>query len=84
MKKYISPLDATIASTILGSEEFVRGVSRKYLGARGTDSNVPAVKMLISRLSIDEIICIVKEELGQNGNFTRKVSIFFCRKGREV
>jgi len=35
--------------------------------------------MLTSRLSIDEIIGIVKEELSENGDFTRKVSIFFCR-----
>jgi len=37
--------------------------------------------MLASRLSIDAIIGIVKEELGENEDFTKKVSIFFCRKG---
>jgi hypothetical protein len=79
-KKYVSPLHATIASTILGSEEFVRGVSNKYLGARGADRNVPAVKMLATRLPIDEIIRIVKQELGGHEDLTRKVSIFFCRK----
>ena len=29
---------------------------------------------------MDEIVSAVKMELGENGDLTRKVSIFFCRK----
>ena len=79
-KEYVSPLEATIASTILGSEKFVREVSKKHLGERKTERNVPAVKMLKMRLPLDEIIDIVKKELGEDGDLARKVSIFFCRK----
>ena len=79
-KKYPSPLEATTASTILGSEKFVQKVSRQYLGERRVDRNVPAVRKLTPGVSVDEIIDIVKNELGDNENLTRKVSIFFCRK----
>ena len=79
-KDYVNPMKATIASTILGSKQFARKISRRYLGIRRADRNIPAVKMLTSRLSLDEIIDIIKNELGENEDLTRKVSIFFCRK----
>ncbi len=79
-KEYDNPLDATIASTVLGSEEFVQSITRKYLGDRRSERDVPAVKLLSARLSLDQIIDIVEGELGEDGNLTRKVSIFFCRK----
>ncbi|RLB70352.1 MAG: hypothetical protein DRH04_03780 [Deltaproteobacteria bacterium] len=79
-KKYPSPLEATTASTILGSEEFAQKVSRQYLSERRADRDIPAVRKLTPRISVDEIIDIVKNELGDNENLTRKVSIFLCRK----
>ncbi|MCG2810383.1 MAG: hypothetical protein L6428_02845 [Candidatus Aminicenantes bacterium] len=38
------------------------------------------MKKLTSWPSLDEIVSAVKMELGENGDLTRKVSIFFCRK----
>ena len=78
--EYVSPLEATIASTILGSEEFVREVSKNHMGGRSAERDVPAVKLLISSPSLDEIVRTVKMELGENGDLTRKLSIFFCQK----
>ena len=54
-------------------------VSDPLLGKMGA---VPplAVKKLTSWPSMDEIVSAVKMELGENGDLTRKVSIFFCRK----
>jgi len=79
-KEYSSPLRVTTASTILGSEEFVQKVSNKYLRAKDTDRNIPALKVLTPRLSIDEITRIINMALGENGDLTRKISIFFCHK----
>lgn len=79
-KEYVSPLTATIASTILGSEEFVREVSKKYLSDRKSERNVPAIRMLKKRFSLEEIIDNVKKEVGEVGDLSRRLSIFFCRK----
>jgi REP element-mobilizing transposase RayT len=79
-KKYPSPLKAATASTILGNEKFVQKISRQYLDERRVERDVPAVRKLTPGISVDEIIDIVKNELGDNEDLTRKVSIFFCRK----
>ncbi|MEA3332287.1 MAG: transposase [Pseudomonadota bacterium] len=79
-KEYVSPMKATIASTILGNENFTRRISRMYLGVNRTDRNVPAVKILTTRLSLDEIIDIIKKELGENEDLIKKMTLFFCRK----
>ena len=79
-KKYPSPLEATTASTILGSKKFVQKISKQHLSERRIDHNVPAGRKLAPRISVDEIIDIVKNELDDNGNLTRKVCIFLCRK----
>ncbi len=79
-RKYTSPLKAAISSTLLGSEDFARKITKEFLGEKRADRNVPAVRMLTTRLSLDEIIGTVKEKLGENEDMTRKMSIFFCRK----
>jgi REP element-mobilizing transposase RayT len=53
---YDSPLNGVIASTILGRPEFVNEVSERNLGGTGDERNVPAVKELVLRPSVNEII----------------------------
>ena len=79
-REYVSPLEETVASTILGSEKFVREISWRYLAKRGDERDIPAVKLLTPRLSIDDISDIVNKELTDQADLIRKVSIFFCRK----
>ncbi|HEX2768042.1 MAG TPA: transposase, partial [Geobacteraceae bacterium] len=78
--EYDSPLKATVASTVLGSEEFVREISERYLGEKRADRNVPAVKELAIRPAMDEIIKKIKAKLIGSDELIRNVSIYSCQK----
>lgn len=78
--EYDSPLNATVASTILGSEGFVREISERHLGEKRAERSVPAVKELAARPSVDDIINKIKEVLGESDALTRSMSLYFCQK----
>jgi len=78
--EYESPLKTTVASTILGSEGFVREIAERHLGERKAERGVPAVKGLSARPSIDDIIHKVKTVLGERDELMRNVSIYCCQK----
>jgi putative transposase len=59
-KEYTSPLLATVASTILGSPEFVNEIQERHLSAKKADRDLPALRELTSRPSLDEIVKAVK------------------------
>jgi len=73
-------LKTTVASTILGSEGFVREIAERHLGERKAERGVPAVKGLSARPSIDDIIHKVKTVLGERDELTRNMSIYCCQK----
>lgn len=78
--EYDSPLKATVASTLLGSVDFVRDISERHLGEKQSERNIPAVKALASRPSLDRIKSTIKDELSDNEELIRKVSIYCCQK----
>lgn len=78
--EYYSPLKATVASTILGSAEFVRDISKRHLGEKRADRSMPAVKALSTRPSLDEILRIIKTELSDSEELARNVSIYCCQQ----
>jgi putative transposase len=77
-REYDNPLKKVIASTILGSPDFVREMSQRHLGEKKADRNVPAVRVL-NRPRVEEIIqaveIVVKDEA-----LAKKVSIYFCHR----
>ncbi len=73
-----SPLKNVIASTILGSPDFVREKSQQHLGDKQTDRNMPAVRVL-NRPRIDEIIAAV-ESVVKDEALAKKFSLFFCHR----
>jgi putative transposase len=77
--EYDSPLKATIASTVLGSPEFVNEISERKLGEKRDERNVPALKELTPRPSIDEIITKIEAEL-DGEKLLRNISIYCCQK----
>lgn len=79
-KEYDSPLKATIASTVLGSEGFVRAIAAQHLGGKRAERSVPAVKGLAVRPSMEAIIGTIRMELGEKDESTRNMSIYCCRK----
>lgn len=74
-----SPLKQVVASTVLGSPEFIREISRQHLAEKQPDRNVPAVKKL-SRPTLEEMISAIDREMGAHESPTRNVSIYFCHR----
>ena len=79
-RAYESPLNATVASTILGRSSFVRAVAERHLGAKRAERSLPAVKALALRPSMDDIIRTIKAELGDRAELLRQVSLYCCQK----
>ena len=78
--EYDSPLKATVASTVLGSVDFVRDISERHLGEKQSERNIPAVKLLARRPTLDRIIKTIKDDLCDSEELIRKVSIYCCQK----
>jgi len=52
--KHESPLERTVASTILGSDNFIELIKDKYLDPKKRDRNLPAMKELLTSPDIAE------------------------------
>ena len=79
-RDYDSPLKDAVASTVLGGEEFIRAVSERHVGQTRAARNLPAVKALACRPSMDAIIMTIKAELGDRATWLRAVSLYGCQQ----
>jgi REP-associated tyrosine transposase len=78
--EYESPLKGVIASTLLGSPEFVSQVSEAHVDQLKSDRSVPAVKKLSSRPTAEKIMATVKDVLGGDSTLTKKISVYLCHR----
>jgi REP element-mobilizing transposase RayT len=78
-REYESPLNGAIAATILGSEKFVKEITARHVSGKEADRNVPAVKKLSSRPTMDVIIQAV-QSVSLTDKISVKASIYFCHK----
>lgn len=76
----LSPLEKTVASTILGNADFMNEITQKYLGAKQVDRNVPALQALAPRPSLDAIMKIVTSLVGDDAKLSQKVGIYLCHR----
>jgi len=85
-QEYESPLSEVFASTILGSLEFVQDIQEKYITSAKNDRDVPALRKLSRRKTVEEIHAAVEAELGNNQQMTRKVALYICHRysGRKL
>lgn len=77
--KYESPLVQTVASTILGSDDFIEKIRERHLKDREKDRNLPALKALAGSLDINEICNTIKEEIKDNPSLLRNCTLYLCR-----
>lgn len=78
-EKYKTPLKNLVASTILGSADFIDYVRENYLRDKSADDNVPATKQLMDRPSIEAIF----EEVDLSkldDRLSRDIKIYLCRQ----
>lgn len=78
-KKYESPLNGTMGTSMLGSTAFVEEISAKYLLGKD-DRNIPALREFIKRPTPTIIIAEVKVEFPDDERLARRASIHLCHK----
>ncbi len=73
-----SPLNSTVASTILGSDHFVESIKNKYMDLQKRDRNVPALRSFRKSDDIEETYGKVKAHF--NNALARKATIYIFHK----
>lgn len=79
-KKCPDPLAGSIASTILGSDDFVRDIRERYLEGRGSDRDIPALRELSRKPDILKIREAAEKAFPGNGRLARAVGIYLCHR----
>jgi len=79
-KKYESPLQSTVGSSLLGSAGFVEEITAAHVTTKEADRNIPALRQLIIRPSLEEIVTGVKAVFSGNERLARQASIYLCHK----
>lgn len=79
-KEVESPLNAAVAATILGRDDFVAKIQERHVTPKPIDRNLPALRQLVNR---PDIICIIeaaKEAFDGNERLAGKAAIHLCHK----
>ena len=79
-REYASPLQETVASTLLGSETFIAGIKEDHLRERPADPHLPALKKIMGGITMKEIIAVVERAVGTDEPLTKKLSLLFCHR----
>jgi len=79
-QEYRSLLNDVVNSTILGSVDFVNEIKDKYLKYKTGDRNLPALRALSTRPSIEKIEKEVESVFGANNPLLKKVKLYFCHR----
>jgi len=73
-------LKKVVASTLLGSKEFIDWVKENFIDKRKATRDLPALKRLVTRPSIQQIDKAVRKILRKNHPLGIKVSIYLSHK----
>ncbi|NLD05899.1 MAG: hypothetical protein GX672_08450, partial [Synergistaceae bacterium] len=77
---YFSPLMEVVASTILGSEDFVREIQQKMLEDRPVDRDLPALRELKERPRPEKIYEVTRKVFVDNARLARLAGIYLCHR----
>jgi len=80
-KELESPFKRVIASTFLGSEEFVNWIRTEYLEKKEIDRrNIPSIKKVLKGPSLEEIERAVVKVMGKNHTLYKKMCIYLSHQ----
>ncbi len=79
-KKYDSPLDEVVSSTLLGSPGFIAFIKDRFLSGKKPDKDLPALKELVEKASMQDIFDEVESVLGKQPALVRNVKMFLCQR----
>lgn len=75
-----SPLAGVLGSAILGSHEFIAAIEEKHLQEKQAATDIPDLRRIACRWSVDEIIETVRGSLGKESSLAKKLSIYLCHR----
>ena len=79
-KEHESPLLQMVASTILGTPEFVAAIQEQHLDGKSPHRNLPALKQLKGKPTIDQIVEITENVINADEKLATKVAIHLCHR----
>jgi hypothetical protein len=79
-QEYNSPLAQVVSSTLLGDADFIAFVKDNYLSAKKPDKELPALKELVKRISIQEIFEEVESVFTGDKALARNVKMYLCQR----
>lgn len=78
--EYPSPLQGAIASTILGSEEFVTEIQDSHLSNKIPDRDLPSLRELTAKPTLVEIAETARKVFADDAKLAKKANIFVCHR----
>lgn len=78
--EYKSPLSGVVSATLLGSESFVDFIKVKYVYGKKPDKEIPALKELADRPSIEQISALVDMVFLKDAGMSRGIKMYLCRQ----
>lgn len=75
-----SPLTGVLGSALLGSHDFIAEIEAKYLEEKQADSDIPDLRKITCRWSVEEVMETVRSALGKDSKLTKKASIYLCHR----
>ncbi len=85
-QKYKNPLAELSNPVILGSETFVVEIKERFLRDKKADRDLPALRSLSSRPTLDQIEKVVNSALPSEKKMARQIKLYFCHRysGRKL
>ena len=79
-EEYDSPLDEVVSSTLLGSPGFITFIKDKFLSDKKPDKDLPALKELVEKASMQDIFDKVESIFGKEPALCRNVKMFLSQR----
>lgn len=79
-RTYENPLVNIVASSMLGSPDFVTDISSQFLSDQTDQRNLSGLKGLVVRPDIVKIIAVVEKQLTNDQTLARQVGMYCCRE----
>ena len=73
-----SPLEKTVASTMLGGDSFIEKITEEYLGVKKKNRDLPAIRELKRIVDIDLIYEEARVLLGDSNRVSKNAALFIC------
>ena len=77
---YDSPLKDVVGSVLLGSQDFINFIKQKFISSRGTAKDLPALRQLVPRVSMEVVFAECDSVFVQDSAFSRNLKIYLCHR----